>query len=60
VQPDAPSRKVEHILSRGFGGGVAELRRCIAEAKRTNAKELNMGGLGLVQVPEELFELGQL
>ena len=40
--------------------GLAETRRRIVEAGRYGAEELDIGGLGLTAVPEELFELGQL
>ncbi len=44
----------------GSPEGLAEARRRIAEARRTDAEELDIGGLGLAEVPAELFELGQL
>ncbi len=40
--------------------GIDEARRRIAEAARTNATVLDLGGLGLTEVPEELYALGQL
>lgn len=39
---------------------IAEARRRIAEAKRIGAEELDIGGLGLTEIPEELLELTQL
>jgi hypothetical protein len=44
----------------GSAEGLAEARRRIAKAKRTGAEELDLGGLGLVEVPAELFEATQL
>ena len=40
--------------------GIDEARRRIAEAARTGATVLDLGGLGLTEVPEELYALGQL
>ncbi len=34
--------------------------KIINEAKRTNAKEINLSNCGLTELPEELFELNQL
>src|SRR6185503_21192243 len=50
----------EKFYPVGSAEGIAEARRRIAKAKHTAAKELDMGGLGLVEVPEELLELEQL
>jgi hypothetical protein len=44
----------------GSAEGLAEARRRIAKARRTGAEELDIGGLSLVEVPAELFELLQL
>jgi hypothetical protein len=44
----------------GSEEGLAEVRRRIAEAKRKAAEELDIGGVGLTEVPEELFALGQI
>ena len=44
----------------GSAEGLAEARRRIAEAKRASAEELDLGGLGLAAIPEELLELNQL
>jgi internalin A len=40
--------------------GIDEARRRIAEAARTGATVLDLGGLGLTEVPEELYALRQL
>ena len=44
----------------GSAEGLAEARERIAEAARSGAEQLDIGGLGLTDVPEALFELGQL
>ena len=48
------------VVPVGSEEGIDEARRRIADAKRSRAEELDIGGLGLVTVPEELSELGQL
>ena len=40
--------------------GIDEARRRIADAARANAIVLDLGGLGLTEVPEELYALSQL
>jgi Leucine-rich repeat (LRR) protein len=44
----------------GSAEGLAEALRRITEAKRVSAEELDIGGLGLTEIPPELFELPQL
>jgi internalin A len=44
----------------GSAEPLAEARRRIAEARHSGWKELDLRGLGLTEVPEELCELGQL
>ncbi len=39
---------------------MAEAKRRIAEARRTNARRLDLSVLGLTEVPDSLFELRQL
>jgi internalin A len=50
----------EEAFPIGSAEGLAEARRRVAEAKRTGAEELDLGGLGLTTIPDELLELTQL
>ena len=43
----------------GSAEGFAEAKRRIAQAVRTGADGLDLGGLGLTEIPGELMELGQ-
>ena len=49
IENDAPK-----IYPIGSAEGLAEAERRIAEAKRTGATELDLGGLGLEEVPSTL------
>ena len=49
-----------HRFAIGSPEGLAEALQRIANAKNIGADELDLGGLGLTEVPEELFELTQL
>ena len=42
------------LYPKGSAEGLAEARRRIAEAKRNGAEELDIRGLGLTEIPEEL------
>jgi Leucine-rich repeat (LRR) protein len=55
---DAKSKPQVFLV--GSAEGEAEAGRRIADAQRTGATELDLGGLGLVRIPENLLALGQL
>ena len=50
----------EKYYPEGSPEGRGEALRRIAEAKAAGAEELDLGGLGLTEVPVELFDLAQL
>ena len=51
---------VEKYYPEGSPEGRAEALRRIAEARSAGKEELDLGGLGLTEVPVELFDLAQL